>query len=735
MKALSLFRHELGRLLCSPAARLIILLGCICPIAGLTLYRPVISVSEAEYVTTMLGIHLGNPALAGGLVGGILFAVLTVTQMNRARRCGVNALTDAVVSPLDMAWAQLMSLLCAAVITVALAMLLWLPYTMIATGAVFDSVAYIAMYILGMLCAMVMSILISSAAYQFTQRLDVSLMIYAAMAGLSLTVWNQKWLLCWLNPCVWAISDDFTNNRLFQSVAWQRLVWLLGLSGLWALSFLCVRRYGKGAMGSLLCNGRRLYRPAIALALAGCSLASYVWQPMVDHSAPLIDDDYYDYDYSDNVSCSGWSADVLPNPAAGSLSGTAVYKLQNSGGKQETVRFETNPGYAFTKVTANGVETPCAREPQEQMNAAIYDVSLPPEREIELVIDYGGYPRCWNIVDTTQGDPEISSRYMQLENSELAPAPHDVPYRGATVKGTVKITLPGNMSLIPFSTANAKLLQDNGDGNKTWQVDDDGYRMILYAGDYVSEQIESQGLTVDFYYGRRHQPIMEQAGVSGAVKSVIDYCTSHYGPLSFYADGTFKLIQQRVAGGGYAGGGASTMDELDFTAKNLTNKEKGSNSSDVMVHELVHQWWGLGNMFNYDESSSAWSSEGLTVYTTYRILKERYGEEWAQRNYVEQWQRELDDYKLNFYVRHPQYLPALPEQYQAGISNSLSSVRKYSEMPLKILKAEQLVGGEQAMDKILYKLFNREIDSSYPYLTYQEFLDACGLTEEELELE
>ena len=50
------------------------------------------------------------------------------------------------------------------------------------------------------------------------------------------------------------------------------------------------------------------------------------------------------------------------------------------------------------------------------------------------------------------------------------------------------------------------------------------------------------------------------------------------------------------------------------------------------------------------------------------------------------------------------------------------------------MKAEQLVGGEEAMDEILNGLFNRELDYLYPYLTYQNFLDACGLTEEDLDL-
>ena len=154
-----------------------------------------------------------------------------------------------------------------------------------------------------------------------------------------------------------------------------------------------------------------------------------------------------------------------------------------------------------------------------------------------------------------------------------------------------------------------------------------------------------------------------------------------------------------------------------------------------MIHELVHQWWGLGNMFDTADGTTPWSAEGLTVYTTYRIVKELYGQSYAQEHYIEQWRQAADDYYLNFYVRNPEYLESLPTDKQLEITNSLAYVRQYCEMPLKILKAEQLVGGEEAMDQILYNLFNRELDLTYPYLTYQDFLDACGLTEEELNLD
>ena len=300
---------------------------------------------------------------------------------------------------------------------------------------------------------------------------------------------------------------------------------------------------------------------------------------------------------------------------------------------------------------------------------------------------------------------------------------------------TIEITLPAAMIAIPFGSSEAEVLSENDDGTRTWRYEHNGAGGILYAGDYVREDIEAGGMTIEFYYGRKHQTVMESAGAVDAVKAVVDYCTEHYGTLSFGTGETLKLIQSRVAGGGYASNGASLLDEADFTVANLGDTNKGAVPGETFIHELVHQWWGLGNMFDTPEEDSPWSSEGLTVYTTYRIVKELYGEGYAQKNYVDQWQQAVDDYYLNFYVRNPEYLAMLPETERLSISNSLSGVRKYSEMPLKILKAEQLVGGEEAMDQILHDLFNRELDPTYPYLTYQDFLDACGLTEEDLSLD
>ena len=727
MKTIRLFPLELGRLLQSRLTWLVLLLTAVSPAAGLFLYKP----ADAD---TMLSLYLANPALAGGVAGGILFGLLTVFELDRAGRSRVDVLLDAAVSPLRMALVRLLALLAGAALATGLTMAVWLPISAGLIGAVFTGTDYVLAYLLFLGLALPLSILAAGAAYQLTRRADLALVLFAAFAGLSLTVWADDWQLCWLNPCVWALSDDFTNFRLFRSVAYVRLTWLAALAGVWTVSYLCVRRYGKGLLGSLARSARRAYRPAIALLLLACSGTAYAAQPFYDQSNPdLTAMELYDLDYAEGVAFLGRTVQVVPDTRTGTVAGRAVYRFQNTSGQEWTLCFGVDPGYDLS-AQANGVAVPAVRTGYEESNMALWELTLPGEEQVELTLEYGGFPREWNISSTAQGDPEISGTYLCLENQRLAPYLLNVLPQGEGYPTTVEVTLPGSMAVIPFGPEEAERVEAHGDGTVTWRYESVSPGGILYAGDYIREDIEAGGITIAFYYGRRHQAVMEDARAAEAVQAVVDYCAGHYGPLSFGAGGTLKLVQSRVRGGGYATDGASLLDEADFTAANLGDAGKGAGAGEVMIHELVHQWWGLGNMFDVLEEDSPWSSEGLTVYTTYRIVKELYGEAYAQEHYVDQWRREVEDYYLNFYVRHPEYLEKLPEEERLTISNSLSQVRRYCEMPLKLLKAEALVGGEEAMDQILYGLFNREIDYTYPYLTYQDFLDACGLTEEDLDL-
>ena len=726
MKTMRLFPLELQRLLQSRLTWLIMALTVLSPVLGLVFYKPATS-------TTMLSMYLANPAIAGGVAGAILFGLLAIFELDRARRSRVDILTDAVVSPLTTALTRLLALLTAAVLTVGLTMLVWLPISAGLIGSVFTGANYVLAYLLLMGLALPLGILAAAAAYQFTRRTDLSIVLFIAFCALSITVWADDWQLCWLNPCVWALSDDFSNFRVFRSVAWMRLTWLAALVGVWTISYLCIRQYGKGIFGSLARSVRRIYRPAVALALLACSGTAYAAQPFIDNSNPdLTVMSFYEIPYAEGVTFLSRSAQVFPDTDAGTVTGRASYQFQNTSGQEQSISFGINPGYTISNVQANGTDVPFTVSDYQEYNEALLEVTIPAEEEVELTMEYSGFPQ--ESMPTMQGGKELSSEYLCLENSALSPRVMNVLPGEAGYPTTIGITLPASMIAIPFSSSEAEVISENEDGTRTWRYEANSAGGILYAGDYICEQIEAGGMTIEFYYGRKHQAVMEEAGAVDAVKAVVDYCTEHYGTLSFGTGETLKLIQSRVAGGGYAVGGASLLDEADFTIANLGDTNKGAVPGETFIHELVHQWWGLGNMFDTVDSTSPWSAEGLTVYTTYRIVKELYGEDYAQEHYVDQWQQAVDDYYLNFYVRHPEYLEMLPENEQLAISNSLSRVRQYSEMPLKILKAEQLVGGEEAIDQILHDLFNWELDPMYPYLTYQEFLDACHLTEEDLNL-
>lgn len=729
MKTLKDFLLELGRLLQSRLTWLVLLLTVISPVAGLMLYKS----ATAE---TMLSMYLANPAIAGGVVSGILFGLLTVYELDRSGRNRVDILMNAIVSPMRSALIRMLALIVTSLLGLFLTMLVWLPFTFALAGSVLDMTNYCLAYLLFMGLSLPCSILAAAACYQFTQRADLSIVLFAAFAGLSLTIWANNWQLCWLNPCVWALSDDFTNFRIFRSVLYMRLTWLAALSGVWILSWCCIRQHGKGILGSLLRSSRRVYRPIIAVLLITCSGAAYAAQPIVDHSNP--DETamtFLEIPYLEGVVCTGRTAEVYPNTAAGTVTGRAAYRFLNASGQAQTAAFGITPGYTVSSVKANGADVPFSVGDYQEFNEAMLEVEIPAAEDVELVVEYGGFPQESRNMSEMQGSAEISGEYICLQNAALAPRLMNVMPDEGMYPATIEITLPKGMTVIPFCASEAEIVTEYEDGTATWRYEDNGTGGILYAGDYICEEIEAGGITIEFYYGRKHQSVMESAGAVDAVRAVVDYCTEHYGPLSFGMGNTLKLIQSRVTGGGYAADGASLLDEADFTAANLGDTGKGAGSGEVMIHELVHQWWGLANMFDSSNETDPWSAEGLTVYTTYRIVKELYGEDYAKQYYIDQWQQEVDDYYLNFYVRNPEYLKRLPEEKRLEVLGSLTHVRQYCEMPLKILKAEQLVGGEEAMDKILYELFNRELDPYNPYLTYQNFLDACGLGEEDLNLD
>jgi hypothetical protein len=460
------------------------------------------------------------------------------------------------------------------------------------------------------------------------------------------------------------------------------------------------------------------------------SVKIYTDQPFFNNAPAEVDWDEI-YNTGADLSYDSINAEVSLDLRRGTIYGRIVYILSNDNYQAVKKRLIINSGYKVYGITANGqpvkyTDLDNHNFTLKQIEFEIPEGTVPEGNSIELVIEYGGYPHVWGELRAFSiGGAEISPRYIELRTNSLIPTQRA---RGTNVR--VSIVLPDHLTLLSMQSDAGIDVIDNKDGTKTWILTNSYDSFDIYASDYASKIVNAETMSAEFYYHRMFSDILEQNSVEEVLGDVFNYCTRHFGPLSYLENGTLKLIQSTVFNfGGGAVSGVSEMSETTFSIYSLSDPWKGAAGKEILAHEIIHQWWGLNRMIWENPDFPEWTAEGLTVYSTYRLYKEKYGEEYGRRNYLEKWETAVEIMRRNFYYRHPEYLDIMPRNFADRLRINEIETRKYSLMPLMIYKAEQLVGGEEAMDAILTALSTSNNDEQ---LTFQEFLDACGLTMEDI---
>lgn len=726
MRFFSILRVEAGRLAKNPLTWLCAALTAAAPLVGYSLYTHTIGDS-------MAALYLANPMLAGGLCGAVMFALLTLQSLDKPRRSGAFVLTDTVISPIPMHIARLIAVLAAATVTAVAIGLIYLPYTAYRLDIVFSMADYWLAVFLFLFSGPVMGSIAAAAVWQVVGRLDVSAAVVLVCLIFSRGRWCRDYFLAqWSVPLVPTLSDAFGSAIVWRTALYSRVLWLCVLLGLWLMSLLCVRQYGKGAAGSFVRHARKIALPICSIVLL-CG-GAFMWraQPFVDHS-PVNYSEMMDSQpnrWSELLVTEAVSLSVeVESYTLGTLSGIGTYRIRNSSGREQELYFELNPGYRVRSVTANGESIGFEDMKNDFISSREVRCVLPADESTELVISYGGMPRVWNAQESTLSGSFISRSGLSLSAYDLAPT-----VRGCadvwddTAAFSMQIKLPKNFT--PVSDASVQQRTENADGSETWTFEKEGTdRMRLFAGDYIMEELEAgeNAEPIEFYYSRKYQPRLEGEAISLMEKAVA-YCTETYGPRSQDRNGSFKIVQLTAFEfGGFASGNISGMGETYFSDVNLADREKGAGAADVLAHEIVHQWWGLSAMFSDDEDEH-WTDEGITTYTTYRLMAKIMGEEYAQKNYIEKWEATMADQSASFYRRNPQYLSRLPERYLGDINSSYSSTNMYDGTALMIYRAEQKLGRE-ALDDVLARLFTEGGTEMPPYISQGDFLAACGLSE------
>lgn len=723
MKLFSLYRVELRRLLLSKFLWVIAALSLCGPLFGYSAFK------QTHSNSTMANHYIANPILAGAVIGALLWALLAFIESDRVYRAKTDVLMDAVISPIRMALSRMLALITLSTVTTLICAILYLPFTIFKINYLFDAVLYSNSFLILILPTWWISILLASTLYQITRRVELTGLLYAGCVYFSFSRYmSTNYFAHWLNPIIVSYSDGFSNALILRISLYTRVLWLVLASGAWVFSLLCIRRYQKRLPGSFVRGMRKVYLAGISAMLLCAGVMLWVWQPFVNH-AP--------YEWNNNIYASSnlyspiatHASYKLTADKSGCISGTAEYIIDKSSNSEVIIWLD--PGYRISGMTYEGKKLAFHTYNNDINEYRGTTFTIPKGTNGKLIINYKGFPKMLRSFLPYSWDNSSSADYVSLMNA--ATVPNFTSFQ-LPAQYDLELTLPEKLLPIAEHQILTQYTQNN-DKTRTWKVTDaPGTLGWITACDYTNVQFQAAGTTINLLYSKKYNKNIKKYDIPQSITDVMEYCTVHLGPLSFVDNASLMMVQRAssIGGdGGNAGTGWVEWGEFLFAEKNLSDPLKGAGAAEVFAHEIIHEWWG--GLGVYSEDDGLWSDEGLDVYTTYRLMKEKYGSLYAQQNYVDVWQTAVDAQDRGYYNRHPEMLSKLPEKYQAELKYQAETTNKYCRMPLMILKAEQLVGGEENMDKILQSVQQKY--SRTGLFTYQGFLDACGLKARDLDLE
>ena len=742
-----LFCVEFRRLLLSKWLQAVSALCFLTPLTGYKLLR----LSAADM---LLGKYIANPVLAGAVTGGILWALLALYEGHRIHKARMDELSKTVILPVPLALARTAALITLSVIVCIICGLLYLPYTIKMLGVMFDPVVYTASFLIFMMPTWIISILIISALYQITFRTDTAALFFLFFIFLNIgSFFTGSYFLQWLSPLVVSFSDSYSNITPLRIGLYTRLMWIFLSAGLFIFSLLCIRRYQKNLRDTLFFNLRRPVPAVLAAILFSAGILMWVNQPFIDRGSLRYDVMLAEKSrYQTDTTVTNASLKLSFNTTLGFVNGILQYNIIETDGKQEDCFF-LNPGYRILRITLNGEKIPFTTERLvvngvrktsfvlPSVTAALAASVISASNDQMLVIEYSGYvlnPRyCGSyIID------EVSKDFIQLmmigNSVPWQTSFHfDSPDKESAGSYKLELTLPdGLVPMVNYSMMSEYIV--NAESSRTWHgnaniLDNENIDINITAARFNTENFNAAGMNINFVYSEKQNENMKKYDIAASIAEVLNFGTANTGTLPFSGnDGQLlMLVHSGISGGfGFAMPGVIQWSEQSFSPLNLDDAMAGADAAELFVHEVIHLWWGMTVPC---EDDGLWSSEGLTVYTTYRFMEEKYGTLYAKQCYIDDWQAMVNAQNRSFYNRRPEYLTGLPGIYKARIEN-INNINKYHRMPLMILEIEKILGREK-LDKILQniQMNHAEYDLSNP-LTYKMFLEACGLQKEDIKL-
>ncbi len=685
------------------------------------------------------------PFAIGTLGGSLIWGISLIVDSDRVKKNYVkdmiNAFTDERKASLSRIFAYSVIIL----VTLLIGLLVVMPICSKRMDYLFDFRAYLTYPVLVFIPGCFMTLFLCEGLYKMSENKAVSLTIFLVLTAAQFSpLFIANDFFRWNMPIVSDISDAFGSPTILRILGYTRILLLAVSICIWEFACLFIRKYQYGALRSFSLRIRKPAALIVPVLFAVIVIIGAVKQPFIDH-APIVSlEDGGDLSFSEEeteAEYASYKRNLSFSTALGTMRGEDECVLAEV--MKDEITFTLGAGIKLKSATLDGEPLDFSGEYDVNNNFdtyfgnKLYKIKNPEKKTGKLKLVYGGYPAVSRSTMACLGymnENVIGKSFIGISWLCMGPV-------YSNVFGPDKelyINVPSNQ--IPLIEAEEmEKVKDNGDGTTCWKAEYSSGNLM--SGAYNSDKVSYSAEDVYFKYSSKYGKAVQENDLDGAICNVFDYCDKHFGPIEKNSSTgeeikDIKILQTSAEyGGGYADDGAVVMSEHFMSPQTLSDSRAGTNMNETFMHEIIHLYWGDLGMVCQDDG--LWSAEGLTVFTTYRIVKEKYGELYAKQYYVDEWKKGVMHLNNNFYFRHPEYLDKLPDTYRAQIESGVESTRKYELMPLMLLKAEEKLGGEEEMDKVLQELYSRNLEFrlNETGCTYQDFLDTAGLTEEDLKLE
>lgn len=262
----------------------------------------------------------------------------------------------------------------------------------------------------------------------------------------------------------------------------------------------------------------------------------------------------------------------------------------------------------------------------------------------------------------------------------------------------VQVTAPAQYIVaatgLPVST------RANDNGTHTTQFEARGVIDFAWAASpHFQEATRRVGdIELVYVYLPEHEFTVERA--LDTAESALHYFGEWYGAYPYPRLTIVDVPEQASGAGGMEYPMLVTAGLEDLTGLDIMRGRFDRLFETVLIHEIAHEWWYAVAAFN--EAEEPWLDEGLTDYSTARLLHELYG---TESNVLQ-----LGGIRLDYlHLRRSEYLgiPQVPMYGKAWeFGPSAYGVAAYAKPVLALGTLENMLG-EQVMLQIMSSFFQQ----------------------------